>query len=334
MTEKITFCTLNCQGLGSNEKRKDVLNFLKQKKYSIYCIQDTHFIEKDEVYIRSQWGYECYFSSHTSNSRGVAILLNNNFEYKLNRMQQDANGNKLILDINIKGKQITLINIYGPNRDNPAFYEHIREDINYYGNDIVILLGDFNMVMNQDKDTKGYINVNNPKAKEKLLDICTEFNLVDLWRECNAEKNEYTWRTANGNKHARLDFVLLSDTFFSEIGEVHIETGYRTDHSMVVFTIKNPNSKKMKLFWKFNNSLLKDRVYVQSIKNIIENVKNQYSETRQKNDDTMNSNENAIFTINDQLFLEVLLMEIRGKTISYSSYFKKEINKTETNLNE
>ena len=51
---------------------------------------------------------------------------------------------------------------------------------------------------------------------------------------------------------------------------------------MVVFTVKNPNSKKIKLFWKFNNSLLKDHVYVQSITNIIENVKNQYSETRQK----------------------------------------------------
>ena len=29
------------------------------------------------------------------------------------------------------------------------------------------------------------------------------------------------------------------------------------------------------------------------------------------------------FTINDQLFLETLLMEIRGKTISFSSFTKK-----------
>ena len=30
------------------------------------------------------------------------------------------------------------------------------------------------------------------------------------------------------------------------------------------------------------------------------------------------------FTINDQLFLETLLTEIRGKTISYASYREKE----------
>jgi len=30
------------------------------------------------------------------------------------------------------------------------------------------------------------------------------------------------------------------------------------------------------------------------------------------------------FTLNDQLFLETLLTEIRGKTISYASYREKE----------
>ena len=34
--------------------------------------------------------------------------------------------------------------------------------------------------------------------------------------------------------------------------------------------------------------------------------------------------------INDQLFLETLLMEIRGKSISYATYKKKSINKDET----
>ena len=30
--------------------------------------------------------------------------------------------------------------------------------------------------------------------------------------------------------------------------------------------------------------------------------------------------EDIVFTINDQLFFETLLMELRGKTISYASY--------------
>ena len=38
------------------------------------------------------------------------------------------------------------------------------------------------------------------------------------------------------------------------------------------------------------------------------------------------------FLINDQLFLETLLMEIRGKSISYSSYKKKTMNSAEQEL--
>ena len=44
------------------------------------------------------------------------------------------------------------------------------------------------------------------------------------------------------------------------------------------------------------------------------------------------SNDDLHFTINSQLFVETLLMEIRGKTISYSSYKRKERDKIERDL--
>lgn len=39
------------------------------------------------------------------------------------------------------------------------------------------------------------------------------------------------------------------------------------------------------------------------------------------------SDENIFYNINDQIFLETLLLEIRGKTISYSAYQKIRKNK-------
>ena len=44
------------------------------------------------------------------------------------------------------------------------------------------------------------------------------------------------------------------------------------------------------------------------------------------------SDENIQFVINDQLFLDTLLMEIRGKSISYGSYKKRENEKVERDL--
>ena len=43
------------------------------------------------------------------------LLMNNNFEYKVERVKTDKNGNYIILDVNIRGKRITLVNLYGLN---------------------------------------------------------------------------------------------------------------------------------------------------------------------------------------------------------------------------
>ena len=72
---------------------------------------------------------------------------------------------------------------------------------------------------------------------------------------------------------------------------------------------------KGKGFWKFNNSLLKDKTYVDIVKNLINQIKHQYS-CYVYNQDKIPSieNENLSFIISDQLFLDILLMEIRGKS--------------------
>ena len=86
-----------------------------------------------------------------------------------------------------------------------------------FENDYIIWTGDFNSVMDPEKDIKNYINTNNPKSREKVIDLCAEFNLIDIWRELNIESSRYTWRTSNGNKHGRLDFFLISQNLFNNI---------------------------------------------------------------------------------------------------------------------
>ena len=56
-------------------------------------------------------GFECYHNSFSSQQKGVAILLNNNFEFKYVGMQSDNEGSLFILDIFIGEKKLTLINV-------------------------------------------------------------------------------------------------------------------------------------------------------------------------------------------------------------------------------
>ena len=117
---------MNCQGLNNLKKRRDVFHFLRSKAYCIYFLQDTHFEQKMENYILAEWGYEGYFSSYKSNSRGVAILFNNNFEFKVKKILKDKSGNYIIMLVEIQGENVLLVNIYGPNKDDPEFYSSLR----------------------------------------------------------------------------------------------------------------------------------------------------------------------------------------------------------------
>ena len=136
----IKVASMNCRGLGDLAKRKDVFNFLKQKAYSIYCIQDTHFTAKEESFIRSMWGFEIYNCPGTSESRGVAILFNNNFEFKVNSVAKDDDGNFIALNICIeKNIELLLVNIYEPNRDTPSFYMNLKQFIQDNEHDFVVI---------------------------------------------------------------------------------------------------------------------------------------------------------------------------------------------------
>lgn len=324
---------MNVQGLGNKDKRKDTLNFLKGKNYSIYFLQDTHFTDKEMNYIRTQWGYECYFSNFASNARGVAILLNNNFEYKFISEEKDLSGNKLIVNLEIANIQISLINIYGPNRDDPLFYTHLKVDLQQYDNPCVVA-GDFNLVLNPDIDCIDYINVNNPNARSTLLETLEECNLIDIWRDQNVETKQYTWFKKNSTKKARLDYFFISESLLTNVIDAQIKPGYRTDHSLITLSIDFYKFIKGKSYWKMNNSLLKDINYVHQIKRTIENVKRQYTNTellRTRNFNEIPENE-LTFNINDRLFFEVLLTEIRGETISYATMKKRQESQKENSL--
>ena len=113
----------------------------------------------------------------------------------------------------------------------------------------------------------------------------------------------------------------------TSVENIDILPSYRSDHSTVVLSLKVNEFKKGKGLWKFNNSLLKDIEYAKLIKDCIQQIKEQYM-IPVYDLEFVRNNENCHIQlkISDQLFLKTLLIEIRGKTISYSAFKKKQNN--------
>ena len=115
----------NCQGLQDYKKRADVFKWLKRKKLDICCLVDTHCKNEagEEIKWSNQWGYKGFFSSFNSQSRGIAVLFNNTFEYKLHSPPvNDPEGRFCILDLTLFQQRFTLAVVYGPNNDDPNFF--------------------------------------------------------------------------------------------------------------------------------------------------------------------------------------------------------------------
>ena len=142
--DKITVASVNCRGLGNVQKRRDVFHYLRQKRYSIDFLQDTHLDPKLDKYITAEWGFTSCFHSNNTRSRGVAICFNNDFEFKVKGIFRDNGGNFLMVHINTIKMDVLLVNIYGQHRDDPNFYTNLNEryEIEAYNQKLKLTLPD------------------------------------------------------------------------------------------------------------------------------------------------------------------------------------------------
>ena len=100
MVEEVKFFSQNCQGLAN--PRRGLFRQLKCKKHNVICLQDIHIQESLVPFVKAEWGFDAYLSTFSNNSRGVMVLLNDNFEHTVERVQTDQNSNYIILDIAIQ----------------------------------------------------------------------------------------------------------------------------------------------------------------------------------------------------------------------------------------
>ena len=339
MNEALSICSANCQGLGISfsGKRRDVMKYLKSKRFDIYFLQDTHFESNLEPIIKHEWGYECWFSSYTSRARGVAILFSNTFEYKIKNVITDPNGNYLLIYVTISNEDFLLINVYAPNRDEPNFFTEIQSSILNFYTDNIILGGDWNLLLDPKRDGKGYKHVNNPNAKTILNNIIFQFSLVDIWRDKHPTCTQFTWHRKCNNRiiqQGRLDFFLISNKLTYGANKANIIPGYRSDHSFVTIELNKTTTPKTKTFWKFNNNLLKDKEFIENVHQVINDTKERYMPLAY-NIQSLKNIENFQPNISDKLFLEVLMMEIRAMTLRYTAIKKKnEKNEEKTLISE
>ena len=98
--------------------------------------------------------------------------------------------------------------------------------------DKLIVVGDFNTVINVHLDRNINSKHNNDKSTKKLHELMEEMMLTDVWRDRNPEIRRYSWYRMKPVKTAsRLDYALVSTGLSGIIHDTFYLNGVRTDHS-------------------------------------------------------------------------------------------------------
>lgn len=262
--------SLNANGLGDALKRT-VMNYYRDRS-NIICFQETHSQVDDEKIWKSEWGGNILFSHGTSTARGVCIMVKKNLNYQIVKSKNDAAGRIVACELeNIDDptKTLTICNIYGPNKDSPSFFlEVIKITADMSSN--LIIIGDFNAVMNVSKDRKNSSN-NNVKAAQTLHEIAEDLSLIDVRRVRNPEEICYSWmRTVPKVMASRIDYGLVSQAISANCVNVMYLPGIKSDHLSFYIAVDLVCQERCPGFWKFNNLLLEKQEFYEMMNDCID----------------------------------------------------------------
>ena len=179
-------------------------------------------------------------------------------------------------------KQLFLISlsncaIYSPsnNSEQKSFFSNILNVLRKRSEINIIVGGDFNCALTPRDKLGGAAVERKNNVISEITKLCDLLKLQDVWRCQHPNESQFTWRDKAFKVQYRLDYWLV----YKELSRIAIKTEMKsstlTDHSAITLTLQSKGySQRGPGFWKFNNSLLDDLVFVEQLYNAIPAYKN------------------------------------------------------------
>ena len=241
-------------------------------------LQETYCTKEFIDTFKKGWDGEIYHSiTDSSHSRGICILFKKGIKCNILSEHSDDSGRLLLINIEIDGNEYTLCNIYCPNNVNERiqFIQKLNGWIDEFAahKRNLIIGGDFNCVDSITDRSSGNLD----KSSKALIDLKSNLNLVDLWKEFNPEKIEFTYidPSANG-RNSRIDLLLSSKPLKCKMKSCCINQSPAPDHKAVCLELIIEKKVRGKGYWKMNCDVLNEESYAEGIKDLFSEAMNEY----------------------------------------------------------
>ncbi|CAM2105159.1 unnamed protein product [Caretta caretta] len=164
-------------------RRSQVLSYLREGRYSVAFLQETHTDPTVEARWRLELGDGVYFSHFTTWQAGVATLFSPTLRPEVLGVTEAVPGHLLHLRVRMEGLVVNLVNIYAPQTSpkRPQFYQRVSDFLGTLdSHECLVLGGDFNTTL-EERDHSGAEP--SPAAANILRGMVEHHSLVDVWHD-------------------------------------------------------------------------------------------------------------------------------------------------------
>ncbi len=233
--------TWNVNGIRAIWKRGDLQEFIKKYSPDVLALQETKAeIEQLEDETKNHEGYYTFFESSKMRKgySGVGLFTKIHPEKVDGTMGVDNfldnEGRTLVAEY----EKFYFLNCYFPNGAKSP--EHFQYKLDYYKHFLdlvkklekkkpVIFVGDVNTAQEEidlarPKENEGHVGFG-PLEREAVRKFSEHF--IDIWREKNPEKAEYSWWDVKSGARARnigwrIDYIFISKSLKDKVKSVKI----------------------------------------------------------------------------------------------------------------
>ncbi|XP_049275468.1 uncharacterized protein LOC125759968 [Rhipicephalus sanguineus] len=259
----LKFATWNVRGFRDRAKQRDILAFAQVQGIDVLFIQETNFrTPLDVSRFRREFQVDAFFSFRTARACGVGVI------FVTGRFRQkafctfSANGRMLMLDIYVNGKRFRFVNVYAPvtrTNTNNVFqdlHQTLSEPIPH------VLLGDFNCVIDSQRDVRGPGRGRSTYQAKELVKILRHLCLTDVLLHVHGDlfvPTRSSQISASRIDRANLPDFLLPSVAACEVLSPSADLAGRSDHLPLATTLSGfPGHCSDGQGWRLDSAPLQD----------------------------------------------------------------------------
>ena len=261
--------TVNTNGLRSASKRAAFLLWITSLGCDIVFLQETHC--KDQAELNSWFSssvFHAFGAFHSSNSRGVAILIKRSIAFQVLDQSSIDQGRCLTLKIDFSGHTLRLCCIYAPNHnpEKATFFNELQDHLD--PTEDLLIAGDFNSVLEPSLDRQSSSPLHpSYDCSQIIRELFEDLRLIDSWRYHHPGVRAFSFLTNFGLSRSRIDLIALPLRFLPYSSASDIIPCPHTDHSAVTVDLTFPEQQpRGSSSWKLNKSCLIDDDYLHLVR--------------------------------------------------------------------